>query len=203
MKIYASQQAGLFQMREMNPAMNQRQIVQGAGAQAARRGDTAVISPNGKSSGVLANLMNQKELIQMNKESLVKKALDEETGTASSGFQEQLEEYEEQLEELDKQIASEMAKQAESEEESGKIYQNPKKTNSGESIEDSAVKLTEMAVEMDKAQTSEQIRNRREGEKKVCESEIELGSEAAKRRLTELEEKEQLTAKVQPFLRGR
>lgn len=56
---------------------------------------------------------------------------------------------------------------------------------------------------MDKAQTSEQLRNRREGEKKVCESEIELGSEAAKRRLTELEEKEQLTAQVQPFLRGR
>lgn len=201
MKIYAGGQAGLFQIREMNPAMNQRQMEQGAGPQAARRGDTAVISPVGKASGMLANLINQKELIQMNKDSLIKQALDEETGAVSSGFKEQLEEYEEQLEELDRQIASEMAKQEEDKPESGNIYQNPQKTAGGASTEDSAVKLTEMAVELDKAQTSEQIRARREGEKKVCESEIKLGSEAAKRKLDEVREKEQMAAQIEPFLK--
>ena len=58
-----------------------------------------------------------------------------------------------------------------------------------------------MAVELDKAQTSEQIRARREGEKKVCESEIKLGSEAAKRKLDEVREKEQMAAQIEPFLK--
>ena len=73
------------------------------------RSDRAVFSPQGKMAGRLANLMSQKELIQMNKDSLLKQTLDEENGTGSAGLKEQFEEYEEQLDTLNKGTVNESA----------------------------------------------------------------------------------------------
>lgn len=201
MRIYAGQGTGLFQAGEMNPAMNQRHMNRMSNLTAGRRSDEAVISPLGKSSNLLVNLMNQKELIQMNKESLIKRSLDEENGTVSCGLKEQLEEYEEQLEELDQQIAAEMAKQVENEPEKDHTYQKPQNSSALEPADKSTAGLTKLSAELDKAQTAEQVHIRREGEKKVCESEIETGgSEAAKYKLDKMKEIEQLTDKLKPVL---
>lgn len=197
MRICAGQGTGLFQVGEMNPAMNQRHVNRMSKLTAGRRSDEAVISPLGKSSNLLVNLMNQKELIQMNKESLIKRSLDEENGTVSCGLKEQLEEYEEQLEEIDQQIAAEMAKQAEND----NTYQKPQNSSALEPADKSTAGLTKLSAELDKAQTAEQVHIRREGEKKVCESEIETGgSEAAKYKLDKMKEIEWLTDKLKPVL---
>ncbi len=129
------------------------------------RNDTAVLSPQGKAASRLANLMSQKELIQMNKDSLLKQALDDETGGGSAGMKEKLEEYDEQLDTLNEQIATEMAKQAEDEQETEKIYQKPQNTLSTESADDSIVRLTELSADLVKAKISGQANVRREGEK--------------------------------------
>ncbi len=200
MRIYAGWTAGIFQVGQTNPAMNQRHTGNALSPAAAGRSDTAVISPQGKASSMLANLMNQKELIQMNKESLIRRSLDEENGTVSSGLKEQLEEYEKQLEELDRQIASEMAGQTENDPETEKTYQNPQNINGPEGADENIARLTEVSVDLDKDQVSARAQNRREGEKRVCEAEIEGGSAAAELKLEEIEEKEQLTAQIKPVL---
>ena len=192
MRIYAGQTTELFQARGLNPSMNQKQGVSMQNAGGMMRSDKAVISQQGKSANVLANLMSQKEMLQMNKESLIKKSLDEESGTVSSGLQEQLEEYEKQLEELDNQIAAEMAKQAENEPEENHTYQKPQNKT--------AARLTELAVTLDKVQTTEQVRVRQEGDKQVCKSEMKLGSDAAERKLEKIEKTERLTAQLEPVL---
>lgn len=200
MRIYAEGTTGIFQMGQRNPSMNQR-CTENAKQPAERRMDTAAISPRGKSSSVLANLMNQKELIQMNKDSLIKRSLDEESGIGASNLSEQLEEYEKQLEDLDRQIASEMTKQAENEPGTENTYQNPQNTNASDADENIS-RLTELSTDLDQAQTSVQAQTRREGEKRVCETEIETGgSVAAKHKLEKLEEKEWLTAQIKPVLK--
>ncbi len=201
MRIYAGQTAEIFQAGVLNPAMNQKQGGTALQTGGMIRSDSAVISQQGKSANLLANLMCQKELLQMNKDSLMKGALDEESGTVSSGLQEQLEEYEKQLEELDNQIAAEIAKQEENEPEQGHTYQKPQNKTAEESLDESAAKLTELAVSLDKTQTTEQVRIRREGDKQVCKSEMELGSAAAERRLEKIERTERLTAQIEPLLR--
>lgn len=200
MRIYAGQTTELFQARGLNPSMNQKQGVSMQNAGGMMRSDKAVISQQGKSANVLANLMSQKEMLQMNKESLIKKSLDEESGTVSSGLQEQLEEYEKQLEELDNQIAAEMAKQAENEPEENHTYQKPQNKTAAESADETAATLTELAVTLDKVQTTEQVRVRQEGDKQVCKSEMKLGSDAAERKLEKIEKTERLTAQLEPVL---
>lgn len=164
------------------------------------RSDRAVFSPQGKMAGRLANLMSQKELIQMNKDSLLKQTLDEENGTGSAGLKEQLEEYEEQLDTLNEQIAAEMAKQAEETEEQDKICQKPQNTGSPESADDSLARLTELSTDLEKAQIHGQASIRREGDKRVCESEIKLGSTAAKRKLEKIQETERYTGQMGKIL---
>lgn len=199
MRIYAGCVPGIFQAGQRNPSMNQR-YTENIKQPTERRMDAAVISPQGKSSSVLANLMNQKELIQMNKDSLIKRSLDEESGIGSSNLKEQLEEYEKQLEDLDRQIASEMTKRAENDPETENTYQNSRNTNASDADENIS-RLTDLSMDLDQAQTSVQAQTRREGEKRVCETEIEVGgSVAAKHKLEELEEKERLTAQIKPVL---
>ena len=114
---------------------------------------------------------------------------------------EQLEEYEEQLDTLNKQIAAEMAKQAEETKEQDKIYQKPQNTPSPESVDDSIARLTELSTDLEKAQIHGQASIRREGEKNVYESEIKLGSTAAKRKLEKVREMERYTGQLGKILR--
>lgn len=167
------------------------------------RNDTAVLSPQGKAASRLANLLGQKELIQMNKDSLLGQALDDETGAGSAGMKEKLEEYEEQLDALNEQIATEMAKQAEDENETENVYKKPQDTTSKEALDDSIARLTELSADLDKAKISGQANIRREGEKNVCKAEIKMGSTAAKRKLEKVSQMERTAAKIAPLFQKR
>lgn len=200
MRIYAEQTIHLFQTGIRNHGIHQDPSDKGQQAGAIRR-DMAVISPQGRSSSLLADLINQKELIQANKDFLIEKTLDEENAGGPAGLQEQLEEYEKQLDSLDKQIAAEMAKQAEGAGEGNAAEQRPLDTEKPESKDESLARLTEQAVDLERAQTVQQADAKREGEKRVCEAEIKMGSQAAERKLDKAEQMESLTDQIRPLLR--
>lgn len=201
MRITFNQTNGFLQTGNKGQGFRQNIAGQDQKNGAFMRSDRAVFSPQGKMAGRLANLMSQKELIQMNKDSLLKQTLDEENGTGSAGLKEQLEEYEEQLDTLNEQIATEMAKQAEETKEQDKIYQKPQNTAAPESVDDSIARLTELSTDLEKAQIHGQASIRREGDKNVYESEIKLGSTAAKRKLEKVREMERYTGQLGKILR--
>ena len=202
MRIYTGQTASLFQAAAMNQSLNRNRADQTKGQQAGTlmRGDIALISPQGKASSLLANLMNQKELVQSSKESLITRILDEEDGGSPAGLQEQLEEYEKQLDKINEQIAAEMAKQAEGTKEQGGTGQKPEQ-NQGMDVSavdgETITELTKLSADLEKTQTVDQARVRREGEKRVCEAEMKLGSDAAERKLKKINQTEEMTEKFQ------
>ena len=164
MRINIGQTRDLFCTQAINNSL--RRNISREEQKAGVRTDQTILSPQGKSSGLLASLMNQKELIQMNKESLIKRELGED-GIKTGNFSKQLEEYEKQLEELDEQIAREMAKQAQGEKEEGTIYKDPRDADSEKAPEEHIMELsTEDSAAMEKAQTLEDARETREREKK-------------------------------------
>lgn len=213
MRINTGQTANIFQTGSINQRMNRNynmnQLDKGQQAGALMRTDIAAISPQGKASGLLANLMNQKELIQSNKDFLITRALDDESGAGSAALQEQLEEYEKQLDTINEQIAAAMASQAEStgaQGSAGKAPQGETGISDGAdsaSEEEQIAELTKLSADLEKAQVAEQAHVRREGEKRVCESEIKLGSVAAERKLDKIKEVEKMTGQLEPLWRKR
>lgn len=209
MRIYAGRTTSFFPAA-INQSVNRNRMDKGQQAGILIRSDTALISSQGKSSGLLANLMNQKEMIRSNKESLITRMLDEEDGGGTAGLQEQLEEYEKQLDQIDEQIASEMAKQVEgtegqsksSEEQKAQKTHNTQETGTPISDGETIVQLTKLSADLEKTQTADHARVRREGEKRVCEAETELGSAAAERKLDRINKTEQLTEKLAPLWRN-
>lgn len=206
MRIYTGQTAGLFQAAAMNQSLNRNRADQTKGQQAGTlmRGDIALISPQGKASSLLANLMNQKELVQSSKESLITRKLDEEDGGSPAGLQEQLEEYEKQLDKINEQIAAEMAKQAEDTKE--QVGTQKPEQNQGMDVSavdgETITELTKLSADLEKTQTADQARVRREGEKRVCEAEMKLGSDAAERKLKKINQIEEMTEKFAPMWRN-
>lgn len=202
MQIYTGQTTNLFKACAINNSINKNRPKEECQTRPFIRTDIAAISPQGKSANLLANLLNQKELIQMNKDSLIKQTLEDESSAGAAGLKEQLEKYEEQMDKLDEQIAAEMAKQTEPEEEGDGFYQNPQGMDTPETIDDSALKLTRMSAKLESTQTISQAHIRREGEKRVCESEKELGSAAAEHKLEKIEKAKSLTGQVMPFVKS-
>ena len=202
MRIYTGQTARLFQAAAMNQSFNTKradQVGQGQQAGMQMRSDTALISPLGKASSLLANLMNQKELIQSSKESLITRVLDEEDGGAPAGLQEQ-------LDQINGQLAAEMAKQAENTKEQGSMGQKPEKNQEMDAPAvdgETMTELTKLSADLEKTQTADQARVRREGEKRVCEAELKLGSAAAERKLEKINQTEQMTEKFAPLWKNR
>ena len=204
MRINFSQTNRCLQPGLGNPGFRKNVFGNGQPQGNVMRSDTAALSPQGKAASRLANLMSQKELIQMNKDSLLKRALDDESGAGSAGMKEQLEEYEEQLDVLNEQIASEMAKQAEETEkdnEKDTAYQKPQNTPPADSLEDSIDRITELSADLDMAKISNQANVRREGEEYVCKAEIKQGSTAAKRKLEKIRQMERYTGAYAPILK--
>lgn len=199
MRIHTGQTTHLFNAFAVNNSTGRNRPDEGRQTGIFIRTDTAAISPQGKSANFLTNLMNQRELIQMNKDALIKRTLEDENGAA--GLKEQMEEYEEQLDKLDEQIAAEMAKQAKPEEETGSSYGKPQGTDASNKADDSTAELTEMSTRLEGTRTVYQAQARREGERNVCESEKELGSAAAERKLEKIDRMESLTGQVMPFLK--
>ncbi len=203
MRINFNQTNSFLRTRPASPGFGQNISLKDQKKGISMRNDTAVLSPQGKAASRLANLLGQKELIQMNKDSLLGQALDDETGAGSAGMKEKLEEYEEQLDALNEQIATEMAKQAEDENETENVYKKPQDTTSKEALDDSIARLTELSADLDKAKISGQANIRREGEKNVCKAEIKMGSTAAKRKLEKVSQMERTAAKIAPLFQKR
>lgn len=207
MRINLGQTTDLFRTQAINNSL--RRNISREEQKAGVRTDQTILSPQGKSSGLLASLMNQKELIQMNKESLIKRELGED-GIKTGNFSKQLEEYEKQLEELDEQIAREMAKQAQGEKEEGTIYKDPRDADFEKTPEERIMELsTEDSAAMEKAQTLEDARETREREKSTAKTQAEesqygspsqWGSPSAERRLNEVADKERLASQIAPIL---
>ncbi len=207
MRINFGQTRDLFCTQAINNSL--RRNISREEQKAGVRTDQTILSPQGKSSGLLASLMNQKELIQMNKESLIKRELGED-GIKTGNFSKQLEEYEKQLEELDEQIAREMAKQAQGEKEEGTIYKDPRDADSEKTPEEHIMELsTEDSAAMEKAQTLEDARETREREKSTAKTQAgesqygspsQWGSPSAERRLKEVADKERLASQIAPIL---
>lgn len=207
MRINLRQTRDLFCTQAINNSL--RRNISREEQKAGVRTDQTILSPQGKSSGLLASLMNQKELIQMNKESLIKRELGED-GIKTGNFSKQLEEYEKQLEELDEQIAREMAKQAQGEKEEGTIYKDPRDADSEKTPEEHIMELsTEDSAAMEKAQTLEDARETREREKSTAKTQAgesqygspsQWGSPSAERRLKEVADKERLASQIAPIL---
>lgn len=207
MRINLGQTRDLFCTQAINNSL--RRNISREEQKAGVRTDQTILSPQGKSSGLLASLMNQKELIQMNKESLIKRELGED-GIKTGNFSKQLEEYEKQLEELDEQIAREMAKQAQGEKEEGTIYKDPRDADSEKTPEEHIMELsTEDSAAMEKAQTLEDARETREREKSTAKTQAgesqygspsQWGSPSAERRLKEVADKERLASQIAPIL---
>lgn len=200
MRIHTGQTTHLFKAYAVNNSTGRNRPDEGPQTGVFMRMDAAAISPQGKSANLLANLMNQRELIQMNKDALIKRTLEDENSAA--GLKEQMEEYEEQLDKLDKQIAAVMAKQAEPEAEKGSPDQKPPGTDTSNAVDDSSIRLTEMSTRLESTQTFSKVQIRREGEKKVCESEKKLGSAAAEKKLEKLDKIKSLTGQVMPLIRN-
>lgn len=200
MRVYTGQIGMFFPADAINNSVHRNCSDELQRAGAFTRADTAVISPQGKSASLLANLMRQRELIQMNKEALVKRTLDDENGCGSAGLKEQLEEYKKQLDKLDEQIAAEMAKQAENTDEKDSTYQNTKDMAASEN-EEAPAQLAQMSARLENTEKAEQVRREREGEKRVCETEIELGgSVAAEQKLDRINQLERLTSQIMPVV---
>ncbi len=207
MRINLGQTTDLFRTQAINNSL--RRNISREEQKAGVRTDQTILSPQGKSSGLLASLMNQKELIQMNKESLIKRELGED-GIKTGNFSKQLEEYEKQLKELDEQIAREMAKQAQGEKEEGTIYKDPRDADFEKTPEERIMELsTEDSAAMEKAQTLEDARETREREKSTAKTQAEesqygspsqWGSPSAERRLNEVADKERLASQIAPIL---
>lgn len=201
MRIYTGQTTGFFQTAAINRSVNKNRPEKGQQAGTPARMDMAFLSPQGRSSSLLANLMNQKEMIQSSKEYLLTKALDDQNGAGAAGLQEQLEDYEKQLDSINEQIAAEMAKQAENKGEQGSAGQEGQAggalagENACASAEEEAAKLTKLSAELEKTQAVQKAQVRREGEKRVCEAQMEsgLGSAAAEQRLDKISQMETLT----------
>lgn len=201
MRIYTEHTGALFQVGAARNISNRSRSDEMQKAGVFMRADTAAISPQGKAANLLTNLMNQRELIQMNKDALIKRTLDDENGISSAGLKEQLEDYEEQLDKLDGQIAAEMAKQAENTDGKDSTYQNTRNMTAQEK-EEAFPGLAKMSAEFENTGKAGQVIRKREGEKRVCEAEIELsGSEAARHKLDRINKLERLTSQVMPLMR--
>lgn len=65
-----------------------------------------------------------------------------------------------------------------------------------ESADEKITELTELSVKQEKTQASARAQERREGEMRVCEAEIKLGSAAAKFRLDKIKKTERMTRQI-------
>lgn len=209
MRINIGQTTNLFHTQAVNNSLRRNLPQDEQQTAGGTRTDQAILSPRGKSSSLLASLMNQKELIQMNKDSLIKRELGED-GIKTGNFSKQLEDYEKQLEDLDEQIAREMARQAQSEDEDGPIYKKPRDAASEKTTEERMIELsTEDSAAVENTQILADAREKRERDKTTAEAELQLsglqggkcgGSPAAERKLDEVAEKERLTDQIWPLL---
>lgn len=171
MKITLSGQNSIFQASmAINQKLEKNAVQNGnqEDASSSIRMDSVLLSRQGKKQSLIQQLMTQKQLIQENKNSLIKNGA--EDGQIDKN---KLEEYEKQLEMIDEQIAQAMADEA-TENSENDDNSDSKKEMTKEEYE--AQKMTDMisiSTGMEKAQGMMSTKDRLDQEAAIKESELE------------------------------
>lgn len=185
MRINASGQSQVLNIYSNN--QNSAKINMNTVSSVFKNRDVLTISKQGKTESLVQQLLNQKKLIQENKEALLEKGLE-------NGYieQEKLDDFDEQLKAIDEQIAKVYSEETQdkTDEKTSKKYKTmtedeyrQQKLNSIFSISGS-LKNSEIALS---------VKSKMEGEKNVLESEIKKdgsnASESKFKRIAEIDAK--------------
>lgn len=136
--------------------------------------DDVKISPAGKKQSMLKQLMDQKQLIMEQKQSM----LDADHGNGSDNMNEKLKEYEKQLKAIDDQIAQLQTDESDepksdSNEKTGYIYKKP--MSKEEALSEQLSKITKLSSGVSQAEVISSTKDLIDGKINVLESEIKHG----------------------------
>lgn len=148
--------------------------------------DQAVISPVGKTNNMLEMLMQQKQLLTEQKNSLLEEA---GKGIGAADIQEELKALDEKMKSVDAQIAETMTQQLTEEVEQQEKKEGPL---TKEELQDARLaNITAIASEVEQADTIQSVKNKVDGEISVIEAELRSinGSVAPASQLEELKQR--------------
>ena len=132
--------------------------------------DLAFISPQGRKGSLIETLMKQKMSITDQKNSLISSA--KKDGRSMDSIKSQVEAYEKQLKEIDQQMTEAMAKEMEKQAEKSKKDDEPKTEQEIEN--ERLANVMDLSQGLQKAEVTDSVKNRVDGEARVLKSEIEL-----------------------------
>ncbi len=139
-----------------------------------KKTDEVTISPAGKKQGMMKQLMDQKQRILEQKQSM----LDSDPANDSDSMNDKLKEFEVQLKAIDDQIAQLQADESDKSEpysidETGKIYKKPKSKEDAQAEQMSAI--TELSSGVSQAEIISSAKDMMDGKINVLKSEIKQG----------------------------
>lgn len=136
--------------------------------------DNVTISSTGKNQSMIQQLMDQKQLLQERKQSLLASASED-----GSDNLDQVKEYEEQMNAIDEQIATLQSEETtdsaeDSDDTTGQIYEKPKTQEevTAQQLSD----ITSLAFGADQAEVLSNVKNQLEGKIQVLNAEINTGN---------------------------
>ncbi len=149
--------------------------------------DVLTISNQGKKESLVQQLLNQKKLIQENKEALLEKGI--ETGYVE---QEKLDDFDEQLKAIDEQIAK--AYSEETQDKTDEKSTNKNKTMTEDEYREQKLNnISNISSSLKNSEIVMSVKGKMEGEKNVLETEIKLdgsnASESKFKRIAEIDAK--------------
>lgn len=171
MKINLSGQNSIFQASmAINQKMERNAVQNGKQEESSplARMDSVLLSRQGKKQSLIQQLMTQKQLIQENKNALIKKGA--EGGPID---QNKLEEYEKQLEMIDEQIAQAMAEEVTEDSENSENDDSKKEMTKEDYETKKMTDFISISTGMDKTETMMSVKDRLDQEAAVKESELE------------------------------
>ncbi len=151
--------------------------------------DSVQISPQGKQSSLIKQLMDQKQFVQECKEAEIQRGLD-------SGFvdQQKLDEYDKQLEALEQQITEACAQESVNEKEETASDSSENKVITKDEYEKRKIMdMMEFSYGMDRSEVVFRTKNKMDGEARVLKAEIKADGDRAleskRKRVAEIEAK--------------
>lgn len=136
--------------------------------------DSVTISSTGKNQSMIQQLMDQKQLLQERKQSLLASAAED-----GSDNLDKVKEYEEQMNAIDEQISQLQSKDAtdsgdDSGDSTGQIYEKPKTKE--EVTDEQLSNITALSTGADQTEILSKVKNHLEGRIKVLSGEIRTGN---------------------------
>ncbi len=185
MRINASGQSQVLNIYSNN--QNSAKINMNTVSPVFKNRDVLTISKQGKTESLVQQLLNQKKLIQENKEALLEKGLE-------NGYieQEKLDDFDEQLKAIDEQIAKAYSEETQdkTDEKTSKKY---KTMTEDEYRQQKLNSISNISGSLKNSEIALSVKSKMEGEKNVLESEIKTdgsnASESKFKRIAEIDAK--------------